>query len=145
MGVVFEAEQKALGRTVAIKVLPTNLSMRKRTVKRFLREAEAMGRLSHENIVPVHDVGSIKNLHYFCMRYVQGPPLDVVLKAGPLAIGDVVNIGIDVGEALAHAHSRGVLHRDVKPSNLLRDGARVVLNSFSGFWALDGGRFEPVG
>lgn len=130
MGVVFEAEQLALGRSVAIKILPTNLSMRKRTVKRFLREAEAMGRLSHENIVSVHDVGSIKNLHYFCMKYVQGPPLDVVLKAGPLAIGDVVNIGIDVGEALAHAHSRGVLHRDIKPSNLLRDGARVVLTDF---------------
>ncbi len=79
MGVVFEAEQKALGRSVAIKILPTNLSMRKRTVKRFLREAEAMGRLSHENIVAVHDVGSIKNLHYFCMKLVQGPPLDVVL------------------------------------------------------------------
>ena len=130
MGVVFQAEQQALGRMVAIKVLPTSLSMRKRTVKRFLREAEAMGRLAHENIVAVHDVGSIRNLHYFCMTFVQGPPLDVVLKAGPLAINDVLQIGIDVGRALAHAHSRGVIHRDVKPSNLLRDGERVVLTDF---------------
>ena len=130
MGVVFEAEQKSLGRRVAIKVLPASLALRARTVKRFLREAEAMGRLSHENIVAVHDVGSINNLHYFCMRFVEGPPLDRVLKAGPVAISDVVQIGIDVARALAHAHSRGVLHRDIKPGNLLRDGDRVVLTDF---------------
>ena len=130
MGVVFEAEQKSLGRRVAIKVLPSSMALRKRTVKRFLREAEAMGRLSHENIVAVHDVGSISDLHYFCMKYVEGPPLDRVLEAGPLAIGDVVQIGIDVAGALSHAHSRGVMHRDIKPGNLLRDGERVVLTDF---------------
>ncbi len=130
MGVVFEAVQKSLGRRVAIKVLPTNLALRKRTVKRFLREAEAMGRLSHENIVAVYDVGSIRNLHYFSMKYVEGPPLDRVLKAGPVAIADAIQIGIDVASALAHAHAHGVLHRDIKPGNLLRDFERVVLTDF---------------
>jgi len=130
MGVVFESVQRSLGRRVAIKVLPASLALRTRTVKRFLREAEAMGRLSHENIVAVYDVGSIRNLHYFYMKYVDGPPLDRVLKAGPVAIADAIQIGIDVGRALAHAHAHGVLHRDIKPSNLLRDGERVVLTDF---------------
>ena len=130
MGVVYEAEQVGLGRRVAVKVLPPNLALRERTVKRFLREAEAMGRLGHANIVDIFDVGSEADLHYFAMRFVEGPPLDVVVKAGPLALGDVVKIGIDVADALAHAHARGVMHRDIKPSNLLRDGDRVVLTDF---------------
>ncbi|MEO6711134.1 MAG: serine/threonine-protein kinase, partial [Planctomycetota bacterium] len=130
MGIVFEAHQRGLERRVAVKVLPPNLSMRDRTVRRFLREAGAMGRLAHTNIVDVYQVGSHGSLHYFAMRFVDGPPLDLVLKAGVLGIGDVVQVGIDVASALAHAHSRGVLHRDVKPSNLLRDGERVVLTDF---------------
>ncbi len=130
MGIVFEARQRGLERRVAVKVLPPNLAMRDRTVRRFLREAESMGRLAHTNIVDVYEVGSVGSLHYFAMRFVDGPPLDVVLKAGVLGIGDVVNVGIDVASALAHAHARGVLHRDVKPSNLLRDGERVVLTDF---------------
>lgn len=130
MGIVFEARQRGLERRVAVKVLPPNLALRERTVKRFLREAEAMGRLAHANIVDVYEVGSVGALHYFAMRFVDGPPLDNVLRAGALGIGDVVNVGIDVSAALAHAHSRGVLHRDVKPSNLLRDGERVVLTDF---------------
>jgi predicted Ser/Thr protein kinase len=130
MGVVYEAHQESVGRRVAIKVLPPNMALRDRTVKRFLREAEAMGRLSHHNIVDIHEVGSVGTLHYFSMQYVEGPPLDSVLKAGPLAIADVLDIGFEVATALAHAHARGVLHRDVKPSNLLRDGERVVLTDF---------------
>ncbi|MBI5433145.1 MAG: protein kinase [Planctomycetes bacterium] len=130
MGVVYEARQTGVERRVAIKVLPPNMALRDRTVKRFLREAEAMGRLSHPNIVDIHEVGTAGSISYFSMKFVEGPPLDRVLKAGPLAIDDVLAIGIDVASALAHAHSRGVLHRDVKPSNLLRDGDRVVLTDF---------------
>lgn len=130
MGVVYEARQVGVERRVAIKVLPPNMALRERTVKRFLREAEAMGRLSHPNIVDIHEVGSIGSISYFSMKFVEGPPLDRVLKAGPLAIDDVLSIGIDVASALAHAHSRGVLHRDIKPSNLLRDGERVLLTDF---------------
>jgi serine/threonine protein kinase len=130
MGIVFEARQAGVGRRVAVKVLPPHLALRSRTVKRFLREAESMGRLSHANIVDVYEVGSKERLHYFTMQYVDGPPLDRVLAVGPMAIADVIKIGIDVAGALTHAHSRGVLHRDVKPSNLLRDGERVVLTDF---------------
>jgi predicted Ser/Thr protein kinase len=138
MGIVFEAEQKSLGRRVAIKVLPPNLALRERTVKRFLREAEAMGKLGHANIVDVYEVGSVRSTHFFSMKYVDGPPLDRVLKAGPLGVHDVLGIGIDVARALAHAHSRGVMHRDVKPGNLLRDGERVVLTDFGLARPLDG-------
>jgi len=131
MGIVFEARQGGLGRRVAIKVLPPNLALRDRTVKRFLREAEAMGRLSHANVVDIYEVGSEHDtLHYFAMQYVEGPPLDLVLRAGALAIADVVRIGIQVSDALAHAHSRGVMHRDIKPSNLLRSGDDVLLTDF---------------
>lgn len=130
MGVVYEAVQAGLGRRVALKVLPPALALRERTVRRFLREAEAMGKLAHPSIVDVYEVGSHGDLHYFSMKFVEGPPLDRVLKAGPLAIDDVIAIGISVAGALAHAHSRGVLHRDVKPSNLLRDEERVVLTDF---------------
>jgi tRNA A-37 threonylcarbamoyl transferase component Bud32 len=130
MGIVYEAEQHGIGRRVAVKVLPPNLALRERTVKRFLREAEAMGRLAHPGIVDVFEVATQRELNYFSMKFVEGPPLDRVLKAGPLAVGDVLHIGIQVADALAHAHSRGVLHRDVKPANLLRDGDRVILTDF---------------
>ena len=130
MGIVYEAEQHGIGRRVAVKVLPPNLALRERTVKRFLREAEAMGRLAHPGIVDVFEVATQRELNYFSMKFVEGPPLDRVLKAGPLAVGDVLHIGIQVADALAHAHSRGVLHRDVKPANLLRDGERVILTDF---------------
>jgi tRNA A-37 threonylcarbamoyl transferase component Bud32/tetratricopeptide (TPR) repeat protein len=130
MGIVYEAHQAGVGRRVAVKVLPPNLALRERTVKRFLREAEAMGRLAHANIVDVYEVGSVGELHFFTMQYAEGPPLDRVVKAGPLAIHEVVRIGIEVADALDHAHARGVLHRDVKPSNLLRNGERVVLTDF---------------
>ena len=130
MGIVFEAKQRGVARRVAIKVLPPALALRGHTVRRFLREAEAMGRLGHPNIVDIYEVGSVDELHYFAMRFVEGPPLDEVVKAGPMAVSDVVQIGIDVSDALAHAHARGVLHRDIKPSNLLRDGERVVLTDF---------------
>jgi serine/threonine protein kinase len=130
MGMVFEARQVGLGRRVAIKVLPPALALRERTVKRFLREAEAMGRLNHPGVVDIFEVRSEQGLHYFSMKFIEGPPLDRVLKVGPLPVAEVLSIGVDVAEALAHAHSRGVLHRDVKPSNLLRDGSRVVLTDF---------------
>jgi serine/threonine protein kinase len=130
MGLVYEAEQERPRRRIALKLLPPALALRERTVRRFLREAEAMGRLSHPNVVDVFEVGSAGSLHYFSMKFVEGPPLDRVLKAGPLAILDVISIGIDVAGALAHAHARGVMHRDVKPSNLLRDGERIVLTDF---------------
>jgi serine/threonine protein kinase len=130
MGIVYEAEQHGIGRRVAVKVLPPNLALRERTVKRFLREAEAMGRLAHPGIVDVFEVATQRELNYFSMKFVEGPPLDRVLKAGPLAVHDVLSIGIQVADALAHAHSRGVLHRDIKPANLLRDGERVILTDF---------------
>jgi len=130
MGMVFEAEQRGLGRRVALKVLPPQLALRERTVKRFLREAQSMGRLAHPNVVDVYEVGSRRGYHYFAMKFAEGPSLDRVLKAGPLPVEEVVAIGIDVAGALAHAHGRGVLHRDVKPGNLLRDGERVLLTDF---------------
>lgn len=138
MGIVYEAEQVGLNRRVALKVLPPNLALRERTVRRFLREAESMGKLGHPNVVDVYEVGSKAEFHFFTMKFVDGPSLDRVLKAGPLGVQDVIGIGIDVATALAHAHARGVLHRDVKPGNLLRDGAKILLTDFGLARQIDG-------
>jgi serine/threonine protein kinase len=123
MGVVYEAFQGSLNRHVANKMLP-----RRGDVARFLREAKAAGRLHHTNIVPVFGVGEHDGRHYYVMQFIRGRGLDEILKerrAGGLAAADPIDhreaarITLQVAEALAFAHVQGLIHRDVKPSNLL--------------------------
>ncbi len=186
MGVVYEAEQEALGRHVALKLLPAEAASDGVRLERFRREAKAAARLHHTNIVPVFDVGECEGLHYYAMQYIPGQSLEEVLKdlrrlrkgasgktaPQPLArteaalsvqlasallsgefslagsnqtprpeedrpaasgqstmslsgvrdyYGSVARIGLQVAEALAYAHGQKVLHRDVKPANLLLD------------------------
>jgi serine/threonine protein kinase/WD40 repeat protein len=189
MGVVFEAEQIALGRRVALKVLPLHLAQDSSGLERFRREAKAAARLHHTNIVPVHEVGEDGELCYYAMQLIHGQPLDEVLAelerlrspeqgqspadtlgrsvaqsllrdeprphreaAGPPAppsaltgraestslissrvpyYRSVARIGLQVAEALEHAHREGIIHRDIKPSNLLLDAeGRVWVSDF---------------
>ncbi|HKE00306.1 MAG TPA: serine/threonine-protein kinase [Planctomycetota bacterium] len=131
MGVVFEAVHRPLQRRVALKVLPPGLAVRERMIHRFLREAEVVARIHHENIVPIYDVGSRSGLHYLAMRLVPGVSLDRVVSVAPLAPAEVAKIGSQVARALACAHSQGIVHRDVKPANLLREpDGRVALTDF---------------
>jgi tetratricopeptide (TPR) repeat protein len=131
MGVVYEAHHKPLQRRVALKVLPPGLAAREATIQRFLREAAVVARIHHENIVPIYDVGSRNGLHYLAMRFVPGVSLDRAVAVAPLSPKEVAEIGSSIARALAFAHRQGIVHRDVKPANILREpDGRVVLTDF---------------
>ncbi len=133
MGAVYEAEQISLGRRVALKVLRFGGVSDPEALQRFRREAETVARLHHTNIVPIFAVGSAAGVNYYAMQFIDGPSLDRVLRerGAPLDVQQVADWGLQAAEALVHAHARGVIHRDVKPSNLLldRDG-RIWLTDF---------------
>lgn len=135
MGVVYEAKQISLDRTVALKVLPIG-SIDPRAISRFQREAETVATLSHPGIVPIHAVGVHNGLHWYAMQKIDGCPLSQWFAESTFAtrneaIHEVVRIGIEAAEALDHAHRRGVIHRDVKPGNLLIEtSGKVWLTDF---------------
>jgi serine/threonine protein kinase len=159
MGIVYEAEQESLGRRVAIKVLPFHSLLGAKHLERFRQEARAAARLTHSNIVPVFGVGEHFGLHYFVMQYIPGKGLDAVVEevrrlrkdgrdaanggiagggiASDLSTGsrqryhqNIARIVRDAGLALDHAHREGILHRDVKPSNLPDPTGHVWLADF---------------
>ena len=132
MGVVFLADDRSLGRPVAIKVLPAELSSDKNVVARFRREAKTAASLDHPGIIPVLSVESDNGLHYFIMKYVDGRTLEAALREhAPLPTSLVTQVLRDAAAALGHAHQNGVVHRDVKPANImLEDDDRVILTDF---------------
>ncbi len=148
MGIVYEAEQVPLARRVALKVLPSAAALDARRVQRFRIEAQAAAQLNHPHIVPVYAVGCELGFHYYAMRFIEGRSLADVIRerGGPEGSTDsppseaqarlfaraVASIGLQAAEALEHAHSLGVLHRDIKPGNLLFDET-------GGLWVTDFG------
>lgn len=127
MAVVYKARQLSLNRTVAIKVLPRRFTENPEYVERFYREGQAAAKLSHNNIVQAYDVGEAGGYHYFVMEYVEGRTLHDDLSAGKVPKEDeALDIVIQVGHALGHAHARGLIHRDVKPKNIMIDNSGVV-------------------
>jgi serine/threonine protein kinase len=132
MGAVFLADDLALERTVAIKVLPPELSRDEGVVTRFQREAKTAAKLDHRHIIPIHRVDSEAGLNYFVMKYVAGRSLEtVLLDSGPLPIPLALRVLYEAAAALGHAHQRGVVHRDVKPANIMLDvDDRVILTDF---------------
>jgi tetratricopeptide (TPR) repeat protein len=124
MGIVYEAVQESLGRNVAVKVLPAHVTADERRVRRFDEEAKHAARLHHTNIVPVFGVGADEGLYYYVMQLIDGEGLDrVVAKRDDRRMSprETARIGRDVARALDCAHSHGILHRDVKPANILLD------------------------
>lgn len=122
MGLVHHAHDAVLDRDVAVKLLADNLAMDPEARERFDREARAAARLTHPHVVRVYDVGEENGRPYFVMEHVPGGSLAVILReGGPLPASDVVEVARDVLKGLAAAHDAGLLHRDLKPGNLLRD------------------------
>ena len=132
MGAVFLAHDLTLERVVAIKVLPPDISMDEHIVKRFQQEAKTAAKLDHTNIIPIYRVESDGGLNYFVMKYVEGTSLEDVLdQKQPLAIDYIQRVLWEAACALGHAHQRGVVHRDVKPANIMFDhDGRVMLTDF---------------
>ena len=133
MGIVYCARDKRLKREIAIKVLPPELSFRADIRQRFLREAETAAQLNHPNIVPIYTVEEKDNLVYFVMAYIKGDNLGQRLQQhGPIAPVEVRRILREVADALSYAHNRNVIHRDIKPDNIIIDDetGRAMVTDF---------------
>ena len=120
MGIVYRATDAATGTTVALKVLSREFSLDPAYLKRFRRETEALTRLDHPNIVRIHHVGEDRGVHYYAMDFVEGRSLAALLSAGErFSIERTLDLAIHVAGALGHAHRAGIVHRDIKPGNIL--------------------------
>ncbi|HWY88168.1 MAG TPA: serine/threonine-protein kinase, partial [Gemmataceae bacterium] len=122
MGVVYRARQMALNRTVALKMILAGKLADADELQRFRTEAEAAARLSHPNIVAVHEVGEIQGQHYFSVDFIEGTSLAQRLVGGPLPGRDAARYVRQIARAVYYAHRQGILHRDLKPSNIMVDG-----------------------
>lgn len=119
MGVVYEAHDPNIGRRVALKVLRPDRMADEAFVKRFLREARAIGRLSHPNIVAVYDVGEDQGVVFIAMEFLEGTALNEIIRDGAMSVGQMIDLGVQAAETLDYAHQKGVVHRDIKPSNIM--------------------------
>ncbi len=132
MGAVFLAHDLTLEREVAIKVLPPDIAQDEQVVRRFQQEAKTAAKLDHPNIIPIYRVESDGGLNYFVMKYISGTSLeDLLEKKEPLSVPEIQRILWEAACAIGHAHQRGVVHRDVKPANIMFDhDGRVMLTDF---------------
>ncbi len=139
MGIVFKAFDAPLNRIVAVKVLSPMLAASDSARARFLREARAAAAVAHEFVVAIHAVGEERGLPYLVMQFVAGKSLEARLAHGPLEPKEVLRIGLQTARGLAAAHAQGLIYRDIKPGNILRENGveRVKLTDFGLARAVD--------
>ena len=131
MGEVYRAEDTTLRRQVALKVLPEELSADPQSLARFKREARALASLDHPNIVSIHSVEESDGIRFLTMQLVDGEPLSTVISRGDLSVERILDIAIDLTDALAAAHEKRIVHRDLKPANIMvTDEGRVKVLDF---------------
>src|SRR5207302_178284 len=147
MAIVFKARERQLERDVAIKVLPFSLSFDKEFVERFQREARTSAKLEHPGIIPIYRVGKSGRVIYFVMKFLRGKPLSSVLAArGTLPPSEIRMTLLQVARALAYAHKGGIVHRDIKPDNIMFDEhGQAVVTDFGIAKAASGGKLTGTG
>src|SRR5256712_338575 len=147
MAIVFKAREKQLERDVAIKVLPFSLAFDKEFVERFQREARTSAKLEHPGIIPIYRVGKSGRVIYFVMKFLRGKPLSSVLAArGSLPPAEIRQVLVQVARALAYAHKSGIVHRDIKPDNIMFDEhGQAVVTDFGIAKAATGGKLTGTG
>jgi eukaryotic-like serine/threonine-protein kinase len=119
MGEVYQARDTRLGRRVALKILPSDFATDEERMRRFRREAKAASALSHANLATIYDVGESEGAHYIAMEYVEGKTLGELIGRKGMRLGEALNYGMQITDALAAAHETGIVHRDLKPGNVM--------------------------
>ena len=119
MGEVYLAQDQRLDRTIALKILPTELASDPGRMRRFVQEAKAASALKHSNVATIYEIGEFEGMRFIAMEYVEGQTLAARIEGRPLETAEILDIGVQVADALDEAHTKGITHRDIKPANIM--------------------------